>query len=174
LADKPNRYDDAMRRLGVRAAPGYKETRQVDITGLEEMLDVRLPEDYRHFVEKYGATELSGKAIFANPADPGKPSAIITSFTSVSPTRGLALSRMWQIQVERGNISPDFLPITGSALPKFGLIGLGLRGDKRGQIFLWRFPNGEQISKFARQPSESNAEFIASDFDSFINGLKLQ
>jgi SMI1 / KNR4 family (SUKH-1) len=154
-----NKYDAHMQKIATYFLRGNLMISPEIINDLEKEIGFTLPDDYRHFLSRYGFSAQRGYATFPDIHRPGKPGGGIDVFYGINPKESRDLFRKYKGFQER--IPSDMLPIAESP---GGQICLGLAGSDRGKVFWW------DRSEPHDDPRK-NLRVIGDDFDTFINSL---
>ena len=154
-----NRYDDMMQRIrashvrrGDFALLSDKELNEVEL-----QLGFTLPEDYRHFLSKYGLTMSESDVKFGNMDDPSETESSVDVFYGVEAGDGYDL-----LNIKEGHgdaLLPHILPIASSS---GGHFCLSLAGDDRGRVYWW-----------AVHSDPDDLEPVGYSFDSFVRSLRV-
>lgn len=170
---------------------GFKPLSETEIDGLETRLECRLPDAYRQFLLKYGASSFHGtsdddpfvyfRSITPLPdyiADGGL--AIFDAFFGAHNDTKQAHSLLKRIDFYQERMPSTLIPIgdDGGA----GLICLSIAGNDYGQIFYWdqadeALSEEEYLEDYDEpRPPEAlyqNLYLVASSFTNFLKQLQL-
>lgn len=157
-----NKYDEIMARLHFRYLRGDRQavTTEEDIKECEKELGISLPEDYRAFLMKYGdTTSESGNILVTASGDSSNVISYIEVFYGLGRGVGYNLISIWRQLSDR--LPRNVIAIASSP---GGEIFLSVNHVNPG-IYWW-----DRESNF----SDENTEFLAKDFDCFMQSLKVE
>ena len=153
------------RQLGVSPLPltqSYAPLRPANLDTFEELLETRLPEDYRDFLltNNGGRPRVSGFRI----ADGEQTSdEMLDYFLGIAPGEPDDIVAFLERYSDR--LAPDLLPI---AYDPFGnLICLGLSEPFEGQVLFW----DHELEPEEDDDEYSNVTLVASDFKLFLESF---
>ncbi len=136
---------------------------EFQIQKLEGTLGSRLPEDYRHFIEKYGMTTFRPSVKYPDFQRPEKDGGGIESFYGFNSNDSRDLFRAWK--GSQGQIPAHYLPIADGP---DNTICLELTGPQRAAVFV-HLLNPE----YEGDDLEMDMHLIWPDFDGFMRNLRL-
>jgi hypothetical protein len=154
-----NRYDEIMAKLEWYYLPQHVDVTEEDIKELERKIDSVLPEDYRHFLGKYGVATQRMMTVFPSLSNPSKTGGGVEVFYGLAKDSSYDLFGNWDGMEER--IPREYLAIAHSP---GGLICVGLRGQNRDKVFWW--DRAEE-----HDSPEKNMYLIGHSFDEFMKSL---
>ncbi|MCZ2340641.1 MAG: SMI1/KNR4 family protein [Bacteroidales bacterium] len=158
-----NKYNNVMNRVRVYPVKTQEfiELNRVQIDSLENAIGHKLPEDYAHFLLKYGVSAGDGDVRYGDINDPLKSSSPVEVFYGIKTGDTYDL---YQKKSGFGDRLPSrLLPIASSP---GGQICISLAGDDFGCIYWW-----DQHGVSANPMDD--CELIGSSFDTFITSLCL-
>ena len=152
-----NAIDDVMRRLAFRyvQSNGSISVSDAEILKFESIIGLRLPEDYRSFLKKYGlASGDDGDFIIP------EHSTAVEVFYGLAPTTSYDLLRHRKVLADR---LPDaYLAIASSP---GGEIVLSLAGQDTGTVYWWNREGRFETTK---------ATQVAPNFSALVNTLAVE
>ena len=160
-----NKYDEVMERIQywyvLDEVPPVTEE---DIRAVEREIGHELPDDYRHFVAKYGFSAGEPYVGYGDLDDPER----VQSGTRVGVFYGVGASSDHGILSNSRfyhelDVPANLLPIAGSEGDQ---ICLSLSGPDFGRVYLWVGPS-LQVGN-----PEEDIILIAKDFDTFVRSLR--
>lgn len=168
-----NKYDVVMERIQFRYFVDKPPIVTEDmIREFEIVINHQLPEDYRHFLVKYGFG--GGRRAYFSMGD--------NSRTKVEVFYGLGLDDSYDLRRVRriflnrpDTVGPArLLPesILAIASSPGAQICLVLSGKNRGRVFWWPSEGFADDPDYNADDPEANMTHLAPDFDTFINSLR--
>jgi cell wall assembly regulator SMI1 len=142
---------------------------EVDIARFEELIDSRLPADYRRFLLAHngGRPEPSVFSVYGQTNkydEPFNQSSVVNWFFGLHDGEHYRLTELLHWMGDR--VPANLLPIGED--PFGNMICLSLSGPDRGTVYFW---DHEDESEEGEPPTYRNIYFIAKSFDKFLNML---
>src|SRR5262249_39333648 len=124
-----DRFADLTHRLGCYSVASEATVPEDAVTQFEQEVSLRLPDDYKAFLEHHGMSVAPG-LIFPDPNQPAEPGGGVGVFFGLQATGDYHLLDEWEDMQSR--IPDCWLPIAASP---GGSICLAISGDARGSVW---------------------------------------
>ena len=155
---------DRLKSFGLKASDSRTEVAGPDnIAQLEARIGASLPVAYRNFLLQTGGGCFASQGLIFKA---GPHQSTMDTFYGWDSNESLDF--LGVMGIYEGRISPDYLVIGNDGMSN--QILLGLRGDEEGKIFYWDCEDEE----YEDMDYRGNIHMIASGFEEFIDGLKVE